>query len=118
MKFVVGSLLAMLAMVLALNAQETPKTIKGIMKAAHGGGKQSLLTQVIGGSASDARKKELLNLYETLAKTTAKKGDADSWKEKTAALVKAAQACVKGDAGAAKNLQALANCGACHKLHK
>ncbi len=117
MKYAVGSLLVMLAVVLASSAQE-PKSIKAIMKAAHGGGKNSLLAQVVGGSAGEAQKKDLLNLYEALSKTTAKKGSADSWREKTTALVKAAQACVKGEAGAVKNLQALSNCGACHKLHK
>ena len=53
-----------------------------------------------------------------LSKNEPPKGDADSWKKLTGALVKAAKGCVDGDADAGAALRKAGNCGACHKKHK
>ncbi len=84
-------------------------TIKEVMKTAH---KDKLLQKVVGGDASDAEKKMLCELYEALAANKPPKGDLDSWKEKTSAIV---DACKSGDAAALKKA---VNCAACHKAHK
>jgi hypothetical protein len=85
-------------------------TIKTVMKKAHSKG--GLLSKVIAGDASAEEKKELVTLYEALAKNTPPKGDETSWKEKTAALVAAAKS---ADAAALKKAS---NCAACHSEHK
>jgi hypothetical protein len=102
---------------LAVSADDDkPKyKIKEVMKIAN---KDGLHKKVVGGKASDDEKKQLLELYEALAKNKPPKGAEDSWKEKTEALVKAAKAVVEGTEGAAKELGTAANCGACHKEHK
>ena len=109
--------LAFVALVgLNLRAADDPKPIKEIMGKAH---KDGLLKKVSSGKASDDEKKELLALYEDLAKNKPPMGDEADWKTKTEAMVKAAKAVV--DTGDKKSQNALAktvNCAACHKLHK
>ena len=86
-------------------------TIKEVMKKCMAG-KGALCGKVASGKATDEEKKELLAAFEALCKATPPKGEADSWKDKTKALVEAAK---KGDS---KALKAAANCKACHDLHK
>ncbi|MBI5758475.1 MAG: hypothetical protein HZA46_08160 [Planctomycetales bacterium] len=96
--------------------KDKPKhSIKDVMKTAMKGG---LCKKVGDGSASDAEKKELLALFESLGKNKPPKGEEKSWKEKSEALVNAAKAAVDGKADAADQLKKAANCGACHKDHK
>lgn len=107
-------LLAMLAIVattwLTAHAADKPKhTIKEVMKIAMKGG---LNKKVADGGASDAEKKQLVELLESLAANTPKKGDAGDWNTKTGALVAAA----KGTDGAV--LLKAANCKSCHDAHK
>ena len=72
--------------------KEKPKhSIKDVMKTAMKGG---LWKKVGDGQASDAEKKELLALFESLGKNKPPKGEEKSWKEKTEALVNAAKAVV------------------------
>ena len=92
-------------------------TAKEVMEKGHKG-KDSLVQKVIGGKASDAEKKDLLEMYESLALVEAPKGDKASWKTKTAALVKAAEGVVKGEKGAADKLKSATNCRACHTAHR
>ena len=95
---------------------DTPKvTTKEVMKRAMKGG---LCKKVASGKGSDAEKKELLTLFQAMAKNKPPKGDADSWKEKNAALVKAATAVTKGDEGAGAALLKAADCKSCHSKHK
>jgi hypothetical protein len=96
------------------DADKPKYSIKDVMKEAHKGD-AALLKKVAAGDASAEEKKQLLELYQALAKNEPPKGDAASWKEKTDALVAAT---VKGDADAPKKLKAASNCGACHKVHK
>ncbi len=84
-------------------------TNKQVMKMAH---KDGLLKKVLSEKASEDESAKLLELYKAMAKNKPKKGDADSWKKKTAAIVKA---CEAGDLAALKKAT---NCGSCHKAHK
>ena len=84
-------------------------SIKNVMKKCMKGG---LCKKVAGGEASDEEKKLLVEMFTALAANKPPRGDADSWKAKTSALVKAATA----NDGAA--LKKAANCAACHKVHK
>jgi hypothetical protein len=84
-------------------------TISEVMIEAH---KKGLLTKVVSGKASDAEKKQLCELYESLAANKPPKGSAVEWKSKTDAIV---AACKKGDP---KALKAAVNCGVCHKAHR
>jgi hypothetical protein len=95
---------------------DNPKTTtKQVMKRALKG---PLTKKVATGKASDAEKKELLELFQAMAKNDPPKGDKNSWKEKNAALVKAATAAVKGDSDAGAALMKAANCKTCHSKHK
>ncbi len=81
-------------------------------------GPKALKAKIAKGTATDAEKKMALAYLEALAKNKPKKGDAESWKKKTAALVKAAKDVVAGKEGAVKALNAASNCKACHDSHK
>jgi Spy/CpxP family protein refolding chaperone len=99
-------------------AEDAPLPIKEIMKQAHGGGANSLLNKATGANASKEDKEKLLNLYKDLAANKPPQGDEKSWGEKTSALVKAAEANVKGEAGAGNKVRQAANCMACHRVHR
>ncbi|MAI70739.1 MAG: hypothetical protein CMM01_07500 [Rhodopirellula sp.] len=88
---------------------------KDVMKKAFKG---PLLKKVAGGGASDAETKQLHGMLVALSKNKPKKGDAESWKKLTGALVKASEAAVKGDEKAGDMLKKAANCKACHNSHK
>jgi cytochrome c553 len=108
------SLLAIVAIVtttwLAAHAADKPKhTIKEVMKVAHKGG---LMKKVADGNASDDEKKQLVELYESLAANKPPKGDDADWKTKTDALLTSAKA------ADGKTLLKAANCKACHEAHK
>jgi hypothetical protein len=88
---------------------------KEVMKKAMKG---PLLKKVASGEASEKEKKQLKAMMVSLSKNEPPKGEADSWKELTGALVAAADKAVEGadDAGAA--LKKAANCKGCHSKHK
>lgn len=101
-----------LALLLDSNVQSGEKdkvTIKVVMQKAMKGG---LCAKVASGKADEAEKKQLVELFTALAKNEPPKGDPDSWKAKTKALLDAA----KADDGAA--LKKAADCAACHSEHK
>lgn len=90
-------------------------SIKDVMKKAMKG---PLLKKVASGEASDKEKKQLKAMMVSLSKNEPPKGDADSWKELTGALVKAANSAVEGGEDAGEALKKAANCKACHGKHK
>ncbi|QDV13747.1 hypothetical protein CA51_36380 [Rosistilla oblonga] len=94
---------------------EPKHSIKECMKTCFKG---PLIKKVAGGEATDEEKAKLHEMMVAMAKATPKKGDAESWKTKTEALVKASKAAVEGDANAAGMLKKAANCKACHSVHK
>lgn len=89
--------------------------IKDVMQKCMKGG---LCKKVASGEASDEEKAQLVVMFKAMSVAKPPKGDAESWKEKTAALVKGAEAAKAGDANAGKLLMAAANCKACHSVHK
>ena len=119
MKLFAASVMALVGMMLVLGnnqaGEKAKYTIKEVMKEAH---KDGLLKKVAAGNASEEDKKHLAELYKSLSQNTPPKGDAEGWKTRTVALVKAADQAVNGDEKAAKSLQKLANCAACHKEFK
>ena len=80
--------------------------------------KGGLCKKVAGGKASDEEKAQLLTMFKALGAAKPKKGDAESWKTKTTALVAGAQAAVDGKKTAGGLLNKAANCKACHSVHK
>lgn len=108
--------LGWLAVSLTGTAQETkPATIKEVMATCMKGG---LCTKVAKGEASADEKKKLVEMFTALAADKPPKGDAESWKAKTTALLDAAKAAAEGKEGAGDKLKAAANCMACHSAHK
>jgi predicted RecA/RadA family phage recombinase len=112
----------LLAGLVAVRADDPPKpkyTIKEIMGKANAGD-NALAKKVISGDAEQADKDKLVELYTALTLNMPPKGDADSWKEKTAVLLEAAKAAADKDGSPDKLKSALApaNCGACHAVHK
>jgi hypothetical protein len=93
---------------------EEHEIFEEIMKKGFKGSKEKppLLKKVMGGSATEEEKEKLTEYIKKLATLKPPKGDAESWKEKTQALVLAAE---KNDLKALKNTS---NCKACHKVHK
>jgi hypothetical protein len=99
-------------------ADDNPKyTTKEIMKTAHDKD-EGILGKVMAGKASDAEKKELVELYVALGKNKPEKGGDKSWKAKTDALVTAATEVKDNKDGATKTLGVAADCRACHTVHK
>lgn len=123
MRIVKYGLLVLLCLVLLANVQanraddkDKPKhDIKEIMDLAH---KKGLAKKVVAEKASDDEKKELVLLYVDLGKNEPPKGNADSWKQKTEAVVKAVKDVEAGKAGSTKALEKAINCAGCHKTHK
>ena len=104
-----GAILVSLAASLAVRAEDAPKhTIKQVMKEAH---KDGLLKKVAGGQGNKEDAEKLLSLYKSLGDNKPPKGDPESWKAKTVALIRAAQDVVDNKDGAPARLQAAANCG-------
>lgn len=88
---------------------------KEVMKQALKG---PLLKKVAAGDASDEEQKLLHEMLVSLSKNKPPKGEAESWKKLTGALVKASQAAVDGTEGAGEMLKKASNCKACHSQHK
>lgn len=101
--------------VFAADEGSGPKyTIKEIMEKGH---KDGLLKTVLeNGRHRDAM--ELMDLYASLAEQDPPKGDAESWKQKSDALMIAvARVSVKRKDGI-EMLKEASNCKACHSVHK
>jgi len=112
---VIGGLALALNLASRAADDKKPVAIKEVMQTCMKGG---LNKKVQDGGASDEEKKKLLAMFQDLAKNKPPKGDEESWKKKTGALVEAAQAIVdKKEDGVAK-LKVAANCAACHGAHK
>jgi len=109
----VGSLMFLgMAFLIGMNEAGEKKskyTTKEIMAKAMKGG---LLNKVTSGKATEADKADLIELFTALHDNTPKKGEADSWKSKTDALLAAAKS------GDNKALKSAADCAGCHKAHK
>lgn len=99
----------------AADDEQATISTKVVMKRAM---KEGLCKKVASGKADDAEKQELLKLFQAMANNDPPKGDAVSWKEKNAALVKAANGIIANDPDAKDALTKAANCKSCHMEHK
>ena len=99
-------------------ADENKLTVKEVMKAAHGGGQNSLLSRVKSNKASDADKAKLVELYESMIGSKPKKGDVASYQKLCDAMLVAAKAAKNGDSGWQGKLNKATNCKGCHDSHK
>ena len=96
-------------------AAEKPKySIEEVMKAIHKG-EDNVGKRVFKGTASKDDIKKMVEYYASLPLNDPPQGDAKVWKQKTEALVAAAAALQKEEAGAADKYKEAANCKACHK---
>lgn len=103
---------------LTAGAADKPQyTVKEVMKAVHKGD-DALAKKVTKGEGTPDDYKKLVVYYIALPLNEAPKGDAASWKEKTTALLLAAQALEAGKPGALDQYKAAVNCKACHSVHK
>lgn len=81
-------------------------------------GKTSLVTKATEGTASDAEIKKLQGMLKDLAGLKPPRGNMDSWKSLTAALIKSGDLVAKHDKKGPAALKKAANCKACHSKHK
>jgi hypothetical protein len=102
----------------AADSDKPKYTIEEIMGKAHEGKQNSLLSKVASGKANADQKKELLSLYEELAKNKPEKGSQEDWKKRTTAMVSAAKEVVEDKPDAGKKLAKTVNCKGCHDLHR
>jgi hypothetical protein len=120
--FVPAVVLAGLVSFGVYQAADKPKfDIETIMEKAHGQDQtkvDGLLKKVLEDKANKDEKQMLLDLYKDLALNKPPKGDPKSWKEKTDALVTAAQAVVADAKDSKDKMKMAANCEACHKAHQ
>jgi hypothetical protein len=104
-----------LAVNVATSAEDEKPNIKAVMKTCMKGG---LCKKVASGEATAEEKEKLVAQFTALSEAKPPKGEADSWKAKTAALLEAAKECAEGKEGAGEKLGKAANCMACHSAHK
>ena len=120
-RLILGSLVAALVCgggAMAVNYHPVaPKTVKEVMKIAHDQ-KEGLLPKIKGGNATDAEKKQLLDLYLDMLEGSPKKGDKDEFRALTNTLVLSAAKVVVGREGAIDELNKAADCKGCHSKHK
>lgn len=100
---------------LANNPKPAPKSIKEVMKLAH---KDGLHKKVLSGGASDAEKKQLLDLYIDMLEGTPAKGDKAEWPMVAGAAVVSAAKVVLGREGAIEELTKTSDCKGCHSKFK
>lgn len=81
-------------------------------------GDNSPLKRILGGKGTKADAAALTAAIGAMAAGKPDKGDADDWKQRTDALVKAMDQINKGDKAGVDALQNASNCKACHNLHK
>jgi hypothetical protein len=97
--------------------------INWIMKRAHltpqnRGTHNNLDNKVLDGKATEAEKKELLELYTALAKAKPPAGKLDDWKNRTEELVNALKAVDDGKANAKERFVRARDCKSCHAAHR
>jgi hypothetical protein len=103
---------------LVLAEARNPKyTVQEVMKAIHKG-EDNIGKRAVKGVASKDDIAKLAEYYESLPLNEPPRGEIASWKEKTAALVKASRALKAGESGAVDLYKNAANCKACHSVHK
>ncbi|HTI70291.1 MAG TPA: hypothetical protein VMF06_10005 [Candidatus Limnocylindria bacterium] len=101
----------------ALGAEKPKYTIEEVMKAINKG-EDNIGKRISKGTASTEDIKKMVEYYSSLPLNEPPQGDAKVWKQKTLALVAAAHALEKGEAGATDKFKEAVSCKACHKDFK
>lgn len=97
--------------------QKTPKDIHDVMEWAHKG-RESTAAKVRDGKGTPDEVDTLLRFYKFMATQKPPQGEEASWKEKTSALVAAAEKLKKKEPDAVETYKKAVNCKACHDVHK
>lgn len=111
---------ACVALPLASNADDPPApkyTVEEIMKALHKGD-DAVGKKVLNGKGTKKDFDKLIEYYTSLPLNDPPAGDPASWKQKTTAVLAAAQALKDGKPGALAQYTKAVNCQACHDLHR
>ena len=116
----VCGLVVVTSAVRTMAAGDEANPIKQVMKIYHKApkGVDPVCKKASDGKASAAEIKNLVAAYKTLAAAKPPKGDEASWKEKTSALLSAAEAMQKGAPDGVARYKEAVNCKACHSVHK
>ena len=80
-------------------------------------GDESIRSKIIDGKASDADWDRFIAYVKTMQEFKPRKGDLDSWRNKTTALMQAAQA-ARVDAAKLTTFEEASTCKGCHTPHK
>ena len=120
MKGLIAGAVAVFSLALLLEASQGQEKkakyeIKEVMKQAMKGG---LAKKVAEGKATEAEKKQLVDLFVALHENNPPRGEKGAWEKATLALVDASKAAEKGDDKAGKAIAKLINCANCHKQFK
>lgn len=125
-----GGITAALLISLALNTSTAAEKDKGkgraknpieqAMEKYHKApkGQDPVCKKASTGTASKEELAGMVKAYTAMCAAKPPQGDATSWKEKTGALLKAAQDLQAGKAGAVDAYKAAVNCKACHSVHR
>lgn len=99
---------------------KAPSPIAQVMGKYHKApkGQDPVCKKASTGTASKEEIAGMVKAYATLCAAKPPQGDAASWKEKTGALLKAAQDLQAGKSGAVDAYKAAVNCKACHSAHR
>lgn len=80
-------------------------------------GDESIRSKIIDGTAEDADWDQFIAYVKTMQGFKPRKGDVDSWNEKTAKLLHASEA-ARADAGKLFAFEEASKCKSCHTPHK
>ncbi len=103
------------------DAEEPKYSVRDVMRQAHrkpDKNTPTLADKVITGKADKDEQAKLLELYVALTANKPAKGDADAWKERSAAITEAIKAVQSSKENAGVDLQKAMNCRACHMAHR
>jgi hypothetical protein len=96
----------------------SPKyTVEEIMKAVFKG-EDSAGKRVSKGKGTQADYDKLVEYLSSLPLNDPPQGDADGWKQKTTAVLNAAEALKEGKADALAQFNTAVNCQACHRIYR
>ena len=117
---IVGSTLAILLVSSAVAENKAKLTAKEVMQKFHKAPKDvdPVCKKASEGKATKEELAQLVAAYRDMASDKPVKGDAASWKEKSAALLAATEALQSGAADGVAKYQAAVNCKGCHSVHK
>jgi len=116
--FAIVSLAVAIVTLSAADSDKTPKyTVSEIMKVLHKG-EDSLGKKVLNGKGTPADFDKLVEYYTSLPLNDPPQGDPDGWKQKTTAVLTAAQALKDGTPGALAQYTKAISCKDCHSVYR